>query len=244
MTRAMVTIQMGEPDMSRTFRFVTRVMTTGLLAAAVLIFTSPTTGLVSVRAAGCPSPASNRPPAEGTAKCYGSRILTFRAYVQYPCTDGCGGTNAYVLAPRWLDSMVGSHVELGTGPRSRSIAAFVPPRLGRCSAFAALSSCLLRPGHWAIVKARFNDPISRTCRYSEHPSGPGFSRKDAVAECRANLVVHSIVPVAPETNLVAPLEEPASRSDPVPFLASFVAALVVAAGWLARREATWTRLDQ
>jgi hypothetical protein len=230
--------------MGQTFRIVTRVVTAAVLAAAVLVFTSPATGLVSARASGCQSATSARPPAEGTAKCYGNRMLTFRAYVQYPCTDGCGGTNAYSLAPRWLDSMVGSYVELGTGPRSRQIAAFVPPRLGRCSAFAALRSCLLRPGHWAIVKARFNDPIARTCRYSEHPSGPGFSRKDAIAECRANLVVHSIVPVAPETDVVAALDDPGSRSDAAPFLASFVAALVLAAGWLARREATWTRLDQ
>ncbi|MFL5716632.1 MAG: hypothetical protein ACJ77V_03530 [Chloroflexota bacterium] len=127
-------------------------------------------------------------------------------------------------------------MELGTGPRSAGISAFVPPRLGRCSAFAALKSCPLRPGQWAIVTARFNHPLARTCRYSDHPPGPGFSRKDAIAECSADLVVDSVVPVAPETDVAGAVEDHQRQPDALPLLAFFVAALVLAARWIPHRE--------
>jgi hypothetical protein len=222
--------------MGRRFRFVARLTTAGLLAVAVLVLARPAPGIVSARSSGCPAASTQRPPADGTAKCYGSRPLTFRAYVQYPCTDGCGGTLAYTISPRWFDSLDGSYVELGTGPRSARISVFVPPRLGRCSEFAALRSCPLRPGQWAIVTARFNHPLARTCRYADHPPGPGFSRKEAIAECSADLVVDSVVPVAPETDVAAAVEDPAGNREVLPLLAFFVAALVLAARWLPRRE--------
>jgi hypothetical protein len=222
--------------MGGTFRFAARLTTAALLAAVVLVLARPATPIASARSSGCPSADSQRPPAYGTAKCYGSRALTFRAYVQYPCTDGCGGTVAYAISPRWFDSLDGSYVELGTGPRSAAISAFVPPRLGRCSDFAALKSCPLRPGQWAIVTARFNHPLARTCRYSDHPPGPGFSRKEAIAECSADLVVDSVVPVGPETDVAAPVEDPAGNPELLPLLALFGAALVPAARWLPRRE--------
>ena len=136
--------------MGRTLELVARLTMAGLIAAALFVLPGPATGSADARSPGCPSATSQRPPKLGSSTCYGRRILTFRAYVQRPCTDGCGGTTAYAIAPRWLDSMTGSFVELGTGPRSDSISAFVPPSLGRCSAFANLRSCPFRPGRWAM----------------------------------------------------------------------------------------------
>src|SRR6185369_4639945 len=153
------------------------------------------------------------------------------------CTDGCGGTIAYTIAPRWFDGLDGSYVELGTGPHSRSIAAFVPPRLGRCSAFADLRSCPFRPGHWVIVRARFNAPVARTCRYSDHPPGPGFSKKNAVAECSADLVVVSVAPAAPETDTVAAaIKDRVAESSDVRLLLVFIGVLLLAARWFPSRQ--------
>ena len=137
---------------------------------------------------------------------------------------------------RWLDSMTGSFVELGTGPRSDSISAFVPPSLGRCSAFANLRSCPFRPGRLAIVTARFDAPVARTCRYLRPPARPWLSKKDAIAECSADLVVMSIAPAAPETDIVAAaVKDPAlGRSGPLPLLI-FVGVLLLAAHWFPRR---------
>jgi hypothetical protein len=214
--------------MGRWFELVARLTIAGLLAAGLLVVPGPTTRVAEARSPGCPSATSQRPPLDGSLNCYGSRILTFRAFVQRPCTDGCGGTTAYVLAPLWLDSMLGSSVELGTGPRSASITAFVPPAIGRCSAFADLKSCPFRPDHWATVKARFNDPIAQKCRYSYHPPGPGFTKKDAIAECRADLVVLSVVPAAPETDVaVAVPEDPAGEPVGLPLVAIFTVVLLV-----------------
>ena len=222
--------------MGRTLELVARLTMAGLIAAALFVLPGPATGSADARSPGCPSATSQRPPKLGSSTCYGRRILTFRAYVQRPCTDGCGGTTAYAIAPRWLDSMTGSFVELGTGPRSDSISAFVPPSLGRCSAFANLRSCPFRPGRWAIVTARFDAPVARTCRYSDHPPGPGFSKKDAIADCSADLVVMSIAPAAPETDIVAAaVKDPAlGRSGP-PLLLIFVGVLLLAAHWFPRR---------
>ena len=41
-------------------------------------------------------------------------------------------------------------------------------------------------------RARFDDPVAQTCHYSEKPAGGGFTKADAVAECRAKLVVLSV----------------------------------------------------
>ena len=52
----------------------------------------------------------------------------------------------------------------------------------------------------------------------DQPPGPGFSKKDAIAECSADLVVMSIAPAAPETDIVgAAVRDPAlGRSGPPP----------------------------
>src|SRR4029078_9986470 len=98
-----------------------------------------------------------------------------------------------------------------------------------------LRSCPFRPGHWAIVRARFNAPVARTCRYYDHPPGPGFSKKDAIAECSADLVVVSVAPAAPETDTVAAAikDRVAKWSDGLPLLVSilFVCVLLLAARW-------------
>jgi len=223
--------------MRRWFQLVARLTMAGLLAAGLLVVPGPTTGTADARSSGCPSATSQRPPVLGSLQCYGHRTLTFRAYVQRPCTEGCGGTKAAEIVPQWLDSMVGSYVQLGTGPYSASITAFVRPGLGRCSGYQDLKSCLFRPGHWAIVKARFNDPIARTCRYSDPPPGPDFSKKAAIAECNAELVVLSVIPAAPETDIGAVVpEQPAYGSDRVPQLAIFVVAFLLAARWFPSRR--------
>ncbi len=147
---------------------------------------SPNAGTAIARSSGCPPATIQRLVGEGPFTCYGSRVQTFLAYVQHPCTDGCGGTLATVMSPHWLDGGEGSYATLGAREDGASVAAFVPPALGRCSPFADLRSCPFHryQGQWATVRARFNDPISRTCRYSEHPPGAEFSKKAAVAECQ------------------------------------------------------------
>jgi hypothetical protein len=70
----------------------------------------------------------------------------------------------------------------------------------------------------AFVKARFNDPIARTCRYSDHPPGAGFTKKDAIAECSAQLVVLFVGPAAPETDVAsAVLKGPAGGPPTLPW---------------------------
>jgi hypothetical protein len=167
--------------------------------------------------------------------------MIFSAYVQGPC-DGCGGATAYVLKPRWLDSLQGTYVLLGTGPRSGSIQAFVPPSHGGCSSIADLTTCPFHRyrGHWATVRARYNDPVAQTCRYSEHPPGAGFSKKDAIAECQANLVVLSVGPAAPETDVAAVTDTSPGNPAMLPiWVAIFALTLLLAAWWFpARRRET------
>ena len=227
--------------MGRWFELVARLTMAGILAAGLLVVPGPGTGAATARSSGCPSATIARLIGEGPSACYGSRTLTFRALVQSPCNDGCGGTSAAVIKPLWLDSTEGSYAILGSGPRSASVAAFVPPALGRCSAFADLKSCAFHryQGQWATVRARFNDPIAQTCRYGEHPPDAGFTKKDAIAECSANLVVLSVGPAAPETDVAAgvvndPVREPAG----LPWVAVFIVALLLAARWVpSRRQA-------
>lgn len=106
------------------------------------------------------------------------------------------------MTPPWLDSLDGSYATLSAGPAAAQVQAFVPPGLGRCSGLEDLSTCPFRPyrARWAIVSARFDDPVAQTCRITEHPPGPGFTRKAAIAECRADLIVLSVAPAAPETD--------------------------------------------
>ena len=87
--------RIGEKNMGRTLELVARLTMAGLIAAALFVLPGPATGSADARSPGCPSATSQRPPKLGSSTCYGRRILTFRAYVQRPCTDGCGGTTAY-----------------------------------------------------------------------------------------------------------------------------------------------------
>jgi hypothetical protein len=225
--------------MRRWPELVARLAMAGLLGAGLMMVPSPQTEVVEARSPACPTPTIQRLVRDGPISCYGSRVLTFRAYVQHPCTDGCGGTSASSISPRWFDSFDGSSVSLGTGRFGGSIPAFVPPALGRCSPWAELRSCPFRrfEGHQVTVRARYNDPRARTCRYSEHPPGAGFTRKDAIAECRANLVVLSIVPAAPETDVVvasAP-DRPIGGSTSLPWLVVFSAVLLLGGRWFPHR---------
>lgn len=225
--------------MSRWLELVARLAVAGLLGAALILVPGPRTEVVEARSFACPTPTIQRLVRDGPISCYGSRILTFRAYVQHPCTEGCGGTTASLISPRWFDTFEGSSVSLGTGRFTDSIPAIVPPALGRCSPWAELRSCPFRrlEGHQATVRARYNDPRARTCRYSEHPPGAGFSRKEAIADCSATLVVVSIGPAAPETDvavLSAP-DRPDGGSTGLPWLVVFSAALLLGGRWIPHR---------
>jgi hypothetical protein len=227
--------------MGRWLEFVARLTMASLLASGLLVTPAASSGVAVARSSGCPAATIQRLVGDGSHTCYGSHTLSFRAYVQRPCTDGCGGTDAFVIGPRWLDNWEGSYVLLGSGPRSASIAAFVSPALGRCNAFADLTSCAFHPykGHWATVRARFNDPISRTCRFADHPPGAGFTKKDAIAECRTKLVVLSVGPVAPETDVAASLADAPARGDQgLPWVLFIVALLLAARCFPSRRLAS------
>src|SRR6478752_6518875 len=225
--------------MRRWPELVARLAMAGLLGAGLMMVPNPGTEVVEARSPACPTPTIQRLVRDGPLSCYGSRVLTFRAYVQHPCTDGCGGTSASSISPRWFDSSDGSSAFLGTSRFGAAIPAFVPPVLGRCSQWAELRSCPFRifEGHQVIVRARYNDPRARTCRYSEHPPGAGFTRKDAIAECSANLVVLSVVPAAPETDLAvlsAP-HRPIGGWMGLPWVVVFGIALLLGGRWFTRR---------
>jgi hypothetical protein len=66
----------------------------------------------------------------------------------------------------------------------------------------------------------------------ESPAGSGFTKKDAIAECSAELVVLSVVPTAPETDVAAAVpKEPVGGPLGVALLVIFVFALLLAALW-------------
>lgn len=229
--------------MGRWFELVARLAIAGLLAAGLLVVPGSSPAVAVARSSGCPSATIQRIVGEGAARCYGTRTLTFGAYVQGPCDDGCGGTKAAYIRPGWLDDLDGSFVGLAAGPRSYpGIAAYVPPALGRCSGYYDLKSCPFHPyrGRWATVTARFNLPVLRTCRYFQPPGGPGFTKKDAIAECSMKLIVLSIGPAAPETDVAAAgLERPASAPAGLPLVGIFIVALLLAVRWFpSRRRAT------
>ena len=173
------------------------------------------------KSAGCP------PPPVTIAKlvhldvpghrCYGSRVLVFRAFVAPPC-DECGGVSATVIAPRWLDGLEGSSVNLSAEAEGPQVAAYVPPDLGRCH-LTNDSACPFHPyrEQWATVTARYDDPVAQTCHYSDKPAGGGFTKADAVAECRAKLVVLSVGPDSnPATDAAALLRPIPAASRPCP----------------------------
>lgn len=195
--------------MDRLFDVLARLASAAVLAAAMVVAPGSGVGVAAARAVDCPTgpvTAAKLAAMEyGTgADCYGGRLLTFRAFVPRP--DGLGGTNASVLFPQWLDDWLGSPVLLSSGPGTAWVTAFVPPALGHCSFSPMGSTCPFKPyaHRWVTVSAHFDAPVATTCYYSEHPSGPGFSRKAARAECRQKLVVLAVGPDAlPSTDAVA-----------------------------------------
>ena len=173
-------------------------------------------------AADCPSlPVTIGKVVAGGASCYGGQLLTFRAFV--PRLGDLGGTSAYEIRPVWLDDWSGSWVLLSAGPKADQIVAFVPPALGHCYGPEG-STCPFRSyrGGWATVSAHFDGPVAQTCRYAAgHPPGPGFAKADAVAECRAKLIVLSVGPgdLPATDSLVA--DEPVASESPASLATAF-----------------------
>ena len=229
----------------------------GLATLLALSFTvSPGTPAASAAlAAGCPpGPVTIGKlvrvfeSGPGGRTCYGGRLLTFRAFVAQLC-DGCGGAEAAVVSPLWLDSLEGSNVTFSDGPVGGQMIAFVPPGLGRCSVVKKLATCPFRSyyGRWVTVSAHFDGPVAQTCRYQEHPPGPGFSKADAIAECREDLIVLSVGtaasagPDAPPDTATADgsiVVDPATERGPSSAL-SWIGGFLVA-GWLSARR--WRRV--
>ena len=211
-----------------------RLATAALLTLGLLVTPGGAATTAVAKAADCP------PPPVTIAKlvhldvpghhCYGSRVLVFRAFVAPQC-DECGGFSATVIAPRWLDGLQGSSVNLSAVAQGAQVAAYVPPALGRCH-LTNDSACPFHPyrEQWATVTARFDDPVAQTCHYADKPAGAGVTKADAVAECRAKLVVLSVGPDSnPATDAVAaPVVDPrGSRPAPVWFAVFGVALLLL-----------------
>ena len=145
-------------------------------------------------AANCPPPPATigkivNTDLQSPLTCFGSALLTFRAFVQQP--EGLGGTSTYRdLTVAGSTTVGAAGVDLSAVPEGPQVAAFVPPALGRCP-LDDDSDCPFRPyrGHWATIRAQYDAPVAQTCRYAEKPAGGGFTKADAVDECRAKLVV-------------------------------------------------------
>ncbi len=235
---------MGRSAMGRLMGFVARLATAALVALSLLALPGGAATTAVVRAADCPSSPVTIAKLVNLdvpgQRCYGGRLLVFRAFVAPPC-DECGGTSATVIAPRWLDGLEGSSVNLEAVPEGPQVAAYVPPALGRCH-LTNNSACPFRPyrEQWATVSARFDDPVAQTCHYSAKPAGGGFTKADAVAECRAKLVVLSVGPDSnPATDTVAVADDAPDRtSNDAPWL-GLIAVITVAVVWrrLAHRRA-------
>ena len=227
------------------------------LATAVLLavgaFLAPGVGARTpvALAANCPSPPITIAKLIGSGErspgreCFGGRLLTFRAHVDPPC-DGCGGTEATVISPLWLDGLGGSVVNLSAGSNGPQISAYVPPALGRCRVDDN-ATCPFRFywGRWATVSAHFDGPVAQTCSYSEHPPGPEFTKQAAVAECRDKLIVLSVgfgdLPATDTAVTGRPAGEPPS-SLPQDWSAIVgVVALIVAWRLLASRRLSTNR---
>jgi len=214
------------------FGAVARFAAAVLLAVGTLVLPGRFSSAGVARAADCPAPPVSiaklvRLEGQGLP-CYGGRLLTFRAYVVL--CDGCGGISATTIAPLWLDSVLGSTVILSTGPDDASIQAYVPPALGRCSV-EDLATCPFHGyyGHWATVSGHFDGPVARTCRIAEQPPGAGATTSDAIAECRAKLIILSVGPgVPPATDTVTAGDgDPAGASAAWPWVATFALAAVL-----------------
>jgi hypothetical protein len=222
--------------MGRRFGLWARLLLAAPFALAVLVLPGDRPDASIARAGGCPSAPikiAEIVNLDGVSPvtCFGGTLLTFRAFIPVP--EGLGGTNAYSIAPTWLDDWAGSWVLLSAGPGRASTVAFVPPALGRCQADPAGPHCPFRPyaNRWATVSAHYDGPVAQTCRYASHPPGKGYSKHAAVAECRAKLIVLSVGPDSlPATDAVAaPEAEPrGAPAAPVWFIAFGVGSLLLA----------------
>ncbi len=232
--------------MGRGFGGAVRLMAATLIGIGMLVVPGPGTSATLARSPDCPSPPITaeklaRVMYEGNPlACFGGRLLTFSTYVP-PAPEGIGWAMAWSISPGWLDDNSGSMVWLTTGPTrdfgpGEVITAWIPPALGRCSVGEMLASCPFRwfVGRWTTVSAHFDGPVARTCRFTDHPSEPGFTKRDAVANCKAKLIVLSVGSVAPpDTSMAAPGHE-----DPVglPLVPLAVATLALLWPWLAQRS--------
>jgi hypothetical protein len=191
----------------------------------------------------------------GGLTCYGGRLLTFRTFVA-PLCDGCGGAEAAVVSPLWLDGLEGSSVIFTDGPGGSQMVAFVPPGLGECSAVAKLKACPFRSyyGRWVTVSAHYDGPVAQTCRYPEHPSGPGFSKADAILACRQELIVLSVGvgvgvslgPGGPPDTATAAFAVATDRAGgllaALPWVGTCLAALWLCGGWSRGGRSSGVRL--
>jgi hypothetical protein len=209
-----------------------------LIGVGMLVAPGPGTSATLARSPDCPSPPITaqklaRVMYEGNPlACFGGRLLTFATYVPPP-PEGIGWAMAWSISPGWLDDNNGSMLWLTTGPTrdfgpGEVITAWVPPALGRCSVGEMLASCPFRwfVGHWTTVSAHFDGPVARTCRFTDHPSEPGFTKRDAAANCKAKLIVLSVGSVAPPDTAMAAVGRPDPAGLPLALLALATLALV------------------
>lgn len=218
--------------MRRSVRAIAALTAAIALGIGVLLVPSRATTAAVARTPDCPAPPITveklwRVVDEGNQlACFGGRLLTFRTFVRLP-PDGIGWEDAWSLEPAWLDDNSGSIWMLYETP-GHLVTAWVPPALGRCDGIGRDPSCPFRwlVGRWATVRAHFDGPVARTCRFVEHPPGPGFTTRDAVASCRAKLIVLSIGPVAPPATATVATPTPAGDRT-TPALLAAVAAILV-----------------
>jgi hypothetical protein len=230
---------------------VARLATAALLAAGMLVLPGGPSPVSVTRAADCPPPPVTiaklvHLDAPGQ-RCYGARLLVFRAFVAPPC-DGCGGVAATRTAPLWLDRLDGNVVGLSAVKEGPQESLFVPAKLGRCR-LDDDAGCPLHAyrGGWATISARYDAPVAQTCRYSFKPAGGGYTKADAVAGCEANLVFVAVGPDSgPPTDTVADVAAATPTADarggPGAAWVALFATSVIVSGWLlAHRRRSWTR---
>ena len=234
---------------------VTELATAALLAMTILLVPGSVTTSEAL-ASGCPSGqvtiaklVTVFQSGPGGLTCYGGRLLTFRAFIAQPCNE-CGGTEAAVVSPLWLDGLEGSSVIFSNGPGGSQMVAFVPPGLGECSAIAKLKACPFRSyyGRWVTVSAHYDGPVAQTCRFPEHPPGPGFSTADAIQACRQELIVLSVgvgpsigaggPPDTASDVLVVATDTRSGVPNGLPWVGTFLVALWLSGRWLRRERRT------